>query len=141
TEGSFRLSVPGCNLSVRAHANERIMRRVENATGKLLAVSQSPQGDPTSFVGGRRRDEIGDGERKGALVRGPDSRPPDVLEAKHPDRRLVLMQGYVEHGADPVGREIVGGEFTCPRIGIRVVRSNELLPLEGSEILGVTLAG
>src|SRR5262249_18541839 len=39
-EGGLRLSIPGGDASVRAHADESVMRRIDDETGELLAVGQ-----------------------------------------------------------------------------------------------------
>ena len=74
--------------------------------------------------------------REVLLVHGPGAGAADVLGAEHADASVVVPQRHVEHGADAVRDQVAVEELARARIGLRVVRRDHALALDGVEIGG-----
>jgi hypothetical protein len=64
-----------------------------------------------------------------------------VLGAEHTDALVVALERHVEHCADIVRDEVSVAEFAGARIRLGIVRRNDALALDRSEVGGRDAAG
>ena len=123
-------------LPARVDADERVVRGVDDQPRPGLALGQAGERAAPLLLGDGDDDEVGDRNRKVLLVDRPDSRAADVLGAEHADRRVVVAQRHVEHGADVIRDQVGVEELARARIGPGVVGGNDALALERREVIG-----
>ena len=133
-ERLFRLCVPADDAAVGVHADERVVRGVEDQVGAGVALRHLAERFAPPFVGDRHRDQVGGGDREVLFVNRPRARPADVLDAQHADHVLAAAQRHVEHGLDVERLEVRGLEFAGPRIGAGIGGGDHAFALDGVEI-------
>ena len=86
-ERLLRLRVPGDDDAVGVHADERVVRGVEDQVRARVALGHLRQRFAAALVGDRDGDQVGGRDREVLLVDRPRPRAADVLGAEHAAHR------------------------------------------------------
>ena len=122
-------------LAVGVHADERVVRGVEDQPRAGLAVGQPRQRLAALVVGHRHGDQVGGRDGEVLLVDRPRAGPADVLGAEHADRSdRPARSGTSSMAPMPCGARYGHQELAGPRIGVGVVRGDHPLALERLEV-------
>jgi hypothetical protein len=130
------LCIPADDKALLVHADHRAECGVDDQSRPAFALAQGSFGVKPFDGFESQGDQRGDRMAELLFLQHPGARRADMLVAEHPHELSVEADRNIQHGADPEGLEIAGGELTRARVASGVCGIDHALGKQFTEVFG-----